>query len=144
MEERNENESKWGYMVLGLKRGTVELAGHDPEWEKIAAQTIRRLWRVLGSAAKDIQHVGSTAIVHIKAKPIIDLAVAVDDFAEVEKLIPALEFEGFSWRRWENDQRMLFAIGDYSQKSKGIDAQLDEQLDWLYRWREQCESEAQK
>ena len=100
-------------MVLGLKRGVVELADHDPEWEQIARETIGRLWRVFGAAAKDIQHVGSTAIIHIKAKPIIDIAVAVDDFAEVEKLIPALESEDFVWRKWENSQRMLFAIGDY-------------------------------
>jgi GrpB-like predicted nucleotidyltransferase (UPF0157 family) len=68
-----------------LKHGVVELADHDPEWEQIARETIGQLWRVLGSVAKDIQHVGSTAIRNIKAKPIIDIAVAVDDFAEVEK-----------------------------------------------------------
>jgi GrpB-like predicted nucleotidyltransferase (UPF0157 family) len=49
-------------MVLGLKCGVVELADHDPEWEIIAAKTIEQLWNVFGSAAKDIQHSGSTAI----------------------------------------------------------------------------------
>ena len=101
-------------MAIGLKRGVVELADHDPEWEQIARETIGRLWRVFGSVAKDIQHVGSTSILHIKAKPIIDIAVAVDDFTKVEKLIPILESQGFTWRKWENEQRMLFAIGDYS------------------------------
>lgn len=82
-------------MVIGLKRGVVELADHDPEWENLARETIGRLRRVFGSVAKDIQHVGSTAISGIKAKPIIDIAVAVDDFGEVESLIPKLNEVGF-------------------------------------------------
>ena len=106
-------------MAIGLKRGFVELADYDPEWEILAAQTIEQLWRVFGSAAKDIQHVGSTAIVHIKAKPIIDIAVAVDDFAKVEALTPALEGDGFLRRHWDTDEQMLFAVGDYS-KPNGI------------------------
>ena len=55
-------------MTLGLKRGVVELADHGPEWEIIAAETIRRLWDNLGSMTTDIQHVGSTSIKGIKAK----------------------------------------------------------------------------
>jgi len=106
-------------MVIGLKRDTVKLSTHDPAWENIAAVTIEKLWRILDEAAKDIQHIGSTAIKNIKAKPIIDIIVAVDDFAKVEKLIPTLETEGFSWRKWSNDERMLFAVGDYS-KPDGI------------------------
>ena len=64
-------------MNLGLKRGTAELAEHDPEWEILAAKTINRLWYIFGSIAMDIQHFGSTAIKNIKAKPIIDIAVAL-------------------------------------------------------------------
>ena len=100
-------------MAIGLKRGTVVLSDHDSQWETIAAQTIKQLWRVFGSVAKDIQHVGSTAIINIQAKPIIDIAVAVDDFTEVDALIPALENAGFLRRHWETDDQMLFAVGDY-------------------------------
>ncbi|GHU36831.1 hypothetical protein FACS1894105_07860 [Clostridia bacterium] len=101
--------------MIGLRHGTVELADHDPEWENIAAETIQRLSRVLGSAAKDIQHVGSTAIRGIKAKPIIDIAVAVDNFAEVEALTPALEAVEFVYRKKEfEDTQLLYARGDYS------------------------------
>ena len=102
-------------MAIGLKRGTVRLAEHDPEWEQLARETIGRLRCVLGSVAKDIQHVGSTSIPGIKAKPIIDIAVAVENFADVEKLSPALEAEGFLRRKWENDEQILFACGDYSK-----------------------------
>lgn len=83
-------------MAIGLKRGEVKLLEHNPEWAKIAAGTIEELWALFGSMAKDIQHVGSTAIKGIKAKPIIDIAVAVDSFDEVENRIPYLEKHGFS------------------------------------------------
>jgi serine/threonine-protein kinase len=102
-------------MKIGLKRGVVKLADHDPEWESLAVETIARLWRVFGSVAKDIQHIGSTAIRGIKAKPIIDIAVAVDDFDEVEALTPALEDAGFQHRHWDDDTQILFAVGDYSK-----------------------------
>ena len=88
-------------MAIGLKHGFVELADHDPEWEILAAQTIEKLWHVFGSAAKDIQHVGSTAIRKIKAKPVIDIVVAVEDFDEVLAISPALEENGFIFRGWE-------------------------------------------
>lgn len=103
-------------MILGLKRGTVSLAPHDPEWERVASETIERLWSIFGDVAKDIQHVGSTAITSIKAKPIIDIAVAVQDFDEVMALSLALEEKGFLYRKRENheDESLLFAYGDYS------------------------------
>ena len=98
-------------MELGLKRNVVKLANHDPMWANIAAETIRQLQAVFGSVAEDIQHVGSTSIRHIQAKPIIDIAVAIHDFAEVVPLYDALERAGFSNRGWFMDNHMIFTIG---------------------------------
>ena len=69
--------------MIGLKRGIIKLCDHEKEWEKEAQDTIIQLKNVLGDVAKDIQHVGSTSIPMIKAKPIIDIAVAVDDFKDI-------------------------------------------------------------
>ena len=68
-------------MAILLKRGVVELVDHDPEWEQLAAQKIEQICDVFGPSAKDIQHIGSTAIRGIKAKPIIDIAIGVESFA---------------------------------------------------------------
>ena len=105
------------YMTIGVKRGTVELHNHNPEWATLAAESIQRLWGILGDAAVDIQHVGSTAIPSIKAKPIIDIAVAVRDFGEVMALSPVLKKNGFMYRKRENhgEESLLFACGDYSR-----------------------------
>lgn len=98
--------------MLGLKRGVVELCDHGKAWEQNAAQTIEKLKVIFGNVATDIQHVGSTSIVNIKAKPIIDIAVAVSDFDEVIKLIPALEESGFMYRQHNVEDDMLFVCGD--------------------------------
>ena len=107
-------------MAIGLKRGVVELADHDPEWEQIARDTIGRLWRVFGSVAKDIQHVGSTAINGIKAKPVIDIAVAVDNYEVVQALSLVLESEGFICVGWENDGKIqpMYQCGEFVSGEK--------------------------
>ena len=98
--------------MLGLKRGVVELCDHDKAWEQNAAQTIEKLKTVFGNAATDIQHVGSTSIINIKAKPIIDIAVAVNNFDEVMKLVPALEQSGFIHHRHNVAGDMFFVCGN--------------------------------
>jgi GrpB-like predicted nucleotidyltransferase (UPF0157 family) len=97
----------------------VRLVDHDPAWAALAAEMIEKLGRIFGAAASDMQHVGSTAIADIKAKPILDIAVAVDDFTEVDRLNAALEDAGILRRKWEDDAQILFAVGDYS-RSGGI------------------------
>lgn len=98
--------------MIGLKRGTVKLCGHEKEWEIEAQNTISRLKKILGNVANDIQHVGSTAIPSIKAKPIIDIAVAVDDFNDVLALEKELKDEGFYYRPQSDlGGQLLFASG---------------------------------
>lgn len=99
--------------MLGLKRGTVSLCPHQKDWESAALDTISRLFAIFGSAAVDIIHAGSTAIVHIQAKPILDITVGVRDLADVEPLIPALETAGFLLRKaTPGVPEMLFVCGD--------------------------------
>lgn len=98
--------------MIGLKRGTVKLCEHEKEWEIAAQNTISRLKKILGNVANDIQHVGSTAIPSIKAKPIIDIAVAVDDFNDVLALEKELKDEGFYYRPQSDlGGQLLFASG---------------------------------
>lgn len=63
--------------MTGLKRGTVSLSPHDPAWVEQARETIDVLREIFGDSAEDVQHIGSTAIEGIQAKPIIDIAVGV-------------------------------------------------------------------
>lgn len=102
--------------MIGLKRGTVALYEHEKEWETEAQNTIERLKNILGNVIQDIQHVGSTSILSIKAKPIIDVAVAVDDFNDILAFENELKENGFYYR--PNAQatlrnQLLFACGSF-------------------------------
>ena len=100
--------------MIGLKRGTVALLPHDEQWDKIAADTIIELKNIFGETAIDIQHVGSTAIKRIKAKPIIDIAVAVNNFDDALKLESRLKNAGFYYRsKHDMPGQRLWACGSY-------------------------------
>lgn len=99
--------------MIGLKRGTVMLCEHEKEWENMAKETVSRLWELFGENACDIRHVGSTSIRSIRAKPIIDIAVAVKSLDTVLPLVPRLERAGFIRRDTGDDAEMLFVCGDF-------------------------------
>ena len=99
--------------MLGLKRGTVALFPHETEWEAEARRTAEKLNTILGGIAVDIQHVGSTAVKSICAKPIIDIAVGVKSFDEVMKKRAELEENGFYHRSSSIENQLLFACGSY-------------------------------
>lgn len=102
--------------MIGLERGTVKLYPHEQLWETQAQETISRLKEILGDTVKDIRHVGSTAIKSIKAKPIIDIMLAVDSFEDVLSYEQKLKEAGFYYRpkaqSFLGDQ-LLFACGSY-------------------------------
>ena len=102
--------------MLGLKRGTVELFPHQKIWEDIAAKTILLLKLLLNDVAVDVQHVGSTAINNICAKPIIDIAVGVNDLEDIKPYIGMLEKNGIMFRKEDVKEQLLFVIGDFEKE----------------------------
>lgn len=70
-------------MSIGLKRGTVYLEEHQTAWEDNVKQTIIDIQKALEGLDVDVQHIGSTSIKTIKAKPIIDIVVGVEDYEAV-------------------------------------------------------------
>lgn len=104
-------------MPLGLKRGTVQLEPHDKQWDEIAIQTIKTLKSILGDDAIDIQHIGSTAIPVIKAKPIIDIVVGVTNFERVMLHNEQLQKEGIFYRGSDVEYQILYVMGDMERIS---------------------------
>ncbi len=66
--------------MIGLQRGTVKLESYDPAWAEEFVQEKRRLEKVFGDSASAIEHIGSTAVPGLPAKPVIDIAVAVNNW----------------------------------------------------------------
>ena len=69
------------HMSLGLPHGHNYLVSHDPEWARLFEGEAQRLRSVLPPAATEIQHAGSTAVAGLRAKPIIDIAIAARSYA---------------------------------------------------------------
>ncbi len=99
-------------MKIGLKTGIVTLLPHQAEWEENAKRTIELMKTILGDAYIDIQHVGSTAIKHICAKPIIDIAVAVNRLDDIRAYNDALAQNGIYYRKEEATGQLLYLMGD--------------------------------
>lgn len=104
--------------MTGLKRGQVRLEPHQQDWAAQAEAIIKLLRQVLGEQARDIQHVGSTAIAGICAKPILDLAVAMDSPEEILPWLPALEQQGFVFRGQDVPGQLLLVRGDFQQDTR--------------------------
>lgn len=102
--------------MIGLQRGTVELLPHQMIWEETAAKTIELLKSLLKDVAVDVQHVGSTAIRNICAKPIIDIAVGVNDLDSIKPCIGLLEENGIIFRKEDVKEQLLFVIGDFEKE----------------------------
>ena len=98
--------------MVGLKRGIVKLTGYQETWEAEADQTIAELKRLLYDVAVDIQHIGSTAIPSIHAKPIIDIAVGVHDLNDIMPYVETLKNRHYIFRGEDVPGQILFVKGD--------------------------------
>lgn len=100
-------------MGIGMKRGTVYLEEHQLAWEHSASETIADIKAAAGDLICDVQHIGSTSVKHIKAKPIIDIAVAVNDYDEVIAMNHKLSEYGIIFRFDERPKELLYVKGDF-------------------------------
>ena len=69
----------------------ITLAEYDPGWPGLFAREAARIRAVLGDIALRIEHVGSTSVPGLAAKPIIDILLVVPDSADEPSYLPALE-----------------------------------------------------
>src|SRR5918997_6226716 len=84
--------------MLGLQKGTVRLVPHAEVWHQLFAQEEARLRAALGGLVAAVEHVGSTAICGISAKPVIDIAAAVREIADAARCVAPLEGLGYEYR----------------------------------------------
>ena len=117
-------------MKLGLRRGKVAVEPHDIEWESTAQQIIMTLKKLLGTLIMDAQHIGSTSIKGICAKPILDIAVGVSDFHDIPEMIRRLEGNGFIYRGQDLPGQHLFVCGDDDVRTHHIHVVIHGSDEW--------------
>lgn len=98
-----------GFELTGSERGDgpLVLAGYDPAWRGAFAAWRDRITGALGAAARRVEHVGSTAVPGLPAKPVIDVQVSVADQAAEAAYAPALAALGLQLRSRDDDHRYL-------------------------------------
>ena len=72
-------------MKLGLKSNEVRLVDYTPEWKEEFLSVKKEIKETTKLDENRIEHIGSTAIKGMSAKPIIDILVGVDDLSKVTK-----------------------------------------------------------
>ena len=101
-----------GYMSIGLKRGTVAVEPHRAEWETAARNMIDQLQKICKDDLIDVQHIGSTSIKSICAKPIIDIVVGVNRFDRFMKHNDALMEGGIVYHKEYPPGQHLYVCGN--------------------------------
>ena len=75
--------------------GSIVLSPYDPAWATTFETLATDIRTALGSVATAVEHVGSTAVPGLAAKPIIDINLIVLDSADEPSYVPALEALGY-------------------------------------------------
>jgi GrpB-like predicted nucleotidyltransferase (UPF0157 family) len=94
-------------LVGGAEALELELHSYDDRWAGIYLDHRRRIRDALATADIEIEHIGSTAVPGLAAKPIIDIVVTVDDITAEEDYLDALLDAGYDLRVREPRHRLV-------------------------------------
>jgi len=83
--------------------GRIHLVPSDPQWPAHFSRLESRIRAALGEIALLVEHVGSTSVPGLAAKPIIDIVLVVPDTTDEQSYVAALEGAGFVLRIREPD-----------------------------------------
>lgn len=90
----------------------IYLVSYDEKWPVLAATEIAAIHAAIPNLNFEIEHIGSTAVPGLSAKPILDLLIGVDSLAVAKKFIEPLEKMGYSyWRDNPKDSHFYFVKG---------------------------------
>jgi GrpB-like predicted nucleotidyltransferase (UPF0157 family) len=77
---------------------TIHLEEYDPRWPELFKREAKRIRSALGDKMLRLEHVGSTSVPGLCAKPVIDILLVVKDSSDESAYVPALEKAGYLLR----------------------------------------------
>lgn len=94
-------------LIGGRERRAIDIVLWSADWRLRYEHERQRIVDALGANARRIEHVGSTAVDDLAAKPIVDIQVSVADVEDEKSYLPQLEQAGYVLRVREPNHRML-------------------------------------
>jgi GrpB-like predicted nucleotidyltransferase (UPF0157 family) len=84
--------------VRPLAGAHIVLVDYDPVWPRLFEREAARVRSILGTIVRRLEHVGSTAVPGLAAKPIVDMLLAVPDSSDEVAYVPPMERAGYKLR----------------------------------------------
>lgn len=98
---------------LGLRQGMVRLSNPTPRWAELFGEEAARLRAALSEFKAVVEHVGSTSIPAIPAKPILDILIGIPhplDLASIRNALTPIGYEHATWAGVPGNE--VFGKGD--------------------------------
>ena len=76
----------------------IELRDYDPRWPALFDREAARVRSILGDQVRQLEHVGSTSVPGLAAKPIVDMVLVLPDSSDESTYVPTLEAAGYVLR----------------------------------------------
>jgi GrpB-like predicted nucleotidyltransferase (UPF0157 family) len=94
-------------LVGGVEALRLELQDHDPRWADTYLEHRRRIRDALAAVDVGVEHIGSTSVPGLAAKPVVDVVVTVEDITAEEDYLDALLAAGYELRVREPGHRLV-------------------------------------
>jgi GrpB-like predicted nucleotidyltransferase (UPF0157 family) len=101
---------------IGLHRAIVRIVPYQPQWAEYFHKEKELLFKMMREKVLDIRHIGSTSIVGMPAKPILDILVGVQMLAAVESFVEDLNVIGYEDRGNGNEPGRRYFVKGAAEK----------------------------
>ncbi len=102
MDERRSDDVLEEYLadvtVGSLEHAAIAISEYDPAWPERFRAEAQRISAALGGRERCVEHIGSTSVPGLAAKPVVDILLVLDDPGDEGSYLPALEAAGYELR----------------------------------------------
>ena len=97
-------EKRLREVIIGeIEAQPIAVVDYDPAWRERFLREAAKIREALGEATLQVEHIGSTSVPGLAAKPIVDILLVVEDSGDEASYVPAMEEAGYVLRVREPD-----------------------------------------